>query len=116
MVTNSLEVTSLLGIIVSLVKIVYSTGSTYVKNADTESAYTESLCIEGAYIKGTYLESTCIGVTYIGVGGSYTGSTYTESICTRVAFDKSACVGSFYAIKHSGIHLQSYQNIEVERY
>ncbi len=66
-VKNSSEVTSLLGMIVSLAKIACFTGNIYVKGNSTEDASIEGTGIGAACTKGAYIGDalTCPGDAYI---------------------------------------------------
>lgn len=93
---TSSEMTSILGIIVFLVRVACSVWSTYVKGADTKGA-----CIADTYVGRAYIEGAC------------TGSTYAKDICIGVASNKGTCIGSVCAIEHSEIHSQSFQILEI---
>lgn len=81
-VTNSLEKTFLLEVIVILGEVACFVGITYVKDAITE----------GLSTKNTGNKSTCI-----------------EEVCTRSTYFRSACVGSASDVKCLGMHLQFFE-------
>lgn len=68
-VTNSLEVTSLSGITVSLAEVICFVGSIYVKGAGTEGA-----SIKGAGIGAACTKGTCIRDASTYAGGAYIGA------------------------------------------
>lgn len=94
---TSSKVISLLELTVSLVKVICSTRSTYVKVANIEDA-----CITGICTKKTCFENVC------------TSSIYVKRICTRATSNNSAYVKSVCVIEHSRIHLQSFQILKLE--
>ena len=100
---TSLEVTSLLGMTVSLA------GVTDLKASFLRSlapgAYIEGTCARGAYTKGTYYGSICTETT--STEGAYTKSFCAMGTCTKGAYIKGAylrgvgtrdtCTGDTYA-------------------
>lgn len=100
-VKDSLEVTSLSELIVSLDEVACSIKSTCVQYACTESANTEDAsiadtCATRAYTKDACISSICIKDAY-----------------TRAASYKNTCIVSFSIIEHSRIHSQLFSNLEV---
>lgn len=77
--------------------------STYTRGADTEGTYARDTCIGNTCISGACTESIYVGVNFNGI--------YIRAAITCV---EDPCVCSAGAVKCSGIHLQSFQILEIE--
>lgn len=107
-VTNSLEVTFLSRIIISLAKIVYSIGDIYT--------YVGNTCITSTSIKGAYIRANCIGDTL-----TYANGTCIEAWDTDIRDDfiKDTCVGytgGVSTVKPLGIYLQLSRILKLRQY
>lgn len=95
-VTNSLEVTYLLGATIFLAKFACSVGSTCIKGVDIENT-----CIEGSYTKRVYIKGICFSDAYIRDISTYVNNAYTRCICSKGvniwnACIKPSCIGSTF--------------------
>lgn len=110
-VKNSSEVTSLLGMIVSLAKVAYFARNIYVKGNSTEDANIEGTGIGAACTKGAYIGDalTCISSAYIRAWDADIGDDFIRDACVGYT-------GGNSTIKRFGIHLRSFRILELRQY
>lgn len=110
-VTNSLKVKSLLEVIVSLAKVAYSVGITFIKIVGTKGASTEGASIRATFTKSACIRntSTCAGSAYIGAWGADIGDEFIRDICIRY----TDIIGT---VKRLGLHWRLSQILELRQY